>query len=142
METYFYFFSMLLIVLLLAKIDANQIKENKVINHRQEFLFFCIISLFSFVILYKENHFNFFKWSIYCGVTCLLLRGGFYDFSLNLFRGKSIWYISKNADGVYNGTQESLYDDILSKFKINANYVRVLLLALSIAWLFLHNKLL
>ena len=79
----------------------------------------------------------FIKWLFFCGITVAVLRVGFYDFCLNLFRGKSIWYISPNADGNYTGTKESLYDDLLHRFGINANTIRVSGVIASIVWLFI-----
>jgi len=140
MYTYYYYFLMLLLIVIHAKVDTDEIKRGKPINHNLEFLIFLIITLLSMFILYTKDAMPFIKWCIYCGITAPLLRAGFYDFTLNLLRGKSMWYISPNADGNYTGTKESWYDDILGKLKINANHIRMAALILSIVWLFIHTK--
>lgn len=140
MYTYYYYFIMLFLVVIHAKTDADEIKKGETINHKIEFLVFLILSLLSMFILYTSDAMPFFKWCIYCGITAALLRAGFYDFSLNLLRGKSMWYISANADGNYTGTKESWYDDMLRKLKLNANHIRMAATIVSVVWLLIHTK--
>jgi hypothetical protein len=142
MYLYYYYFIALFLVVLHAFIDADEIKRYKTINHKVEFFFFSFTICFSILIFYKSSYaLTFIEWCLYCGVTTLFLRVGFYDFSLNLFRGKSIGYISKNADGNYQGEKESLYDDLLHRFGINANFVRLGGIIISIIWLLFIKKL-
>jgi hypothetical protein len=142
MYLYYYYFIALFLVVLHAFIDADEIKRYKTINHKVEFFFFSFTICLSIILFYQSWYsLTFVEWGLYCGVTTLFLRVGFYDFSLNLFRGKNIGYISQNADGNYQGTKESLYDDLLHKFGINANFVRISGIVISIIWLLLIKKL-
>jgi hypothetical protein len=125
-----------------AYIDADEIKRYKTINHKVEFFFFSFTIAFSILMFYQSWYLlTFLEWAIYCVVTTLFLRVGFYDFSLNLFRGKNLWYVSKNADGNYSGTKESLYDDLLHKFCLNPNAIRLGGVIISILWLLFIKKL-
>jgi|GEM_PF-5041516 len=137
MTTYFYYGTILFLVVLHALVDAEEIKAHKTINHNQEFIFFSITSLLTIYLFYEKELMPLIQWLFFCGITIVFLRVGFYDFFLNLFRGKSIWYTSQNADGNYKGTKESLYDDLLHKFGINANTIRVSGVIASIIWLFI-----
>jgi len=134
----FYFVIILLLVIISASIDAMNILDGKSIDHKKEsfeFGIYCIIISLSFYH-FGSVKINFILWILYCIFTTLIVRTGWFDFLLNVFRGKSPFYISKNADGNYTGTKESKYDDFLHKIKINANYVRVISFVLSIIWFF------
>jgi len=139
---YYYYFIALFLVVVHAYIDADEIKRYKTINHKVEFLFFSFTICLSILLFYQSWYsLSFLEWAMYCGITTLFLRVGFYDFSLNLFRGKNLWYVSKNADGNYSGTKESLYDDLLHKFSLNPNVIRLVGVIISILWLLFIKKL-
>lgn len=141
MYLYYYYLISIFLVVLHAYIDADEIKRYKTINHKVEFFFFSFVVLLSIIMFYQSWYpLSFLQWTIFCGITTLFLRIGFYDFSLNLFRGKSIWYVSPNADGNYTGTKESLYDDLLHRFGLKPNVVRLGGVIISILWLLFIKK--
>lgn len=128
-----YFSLIAFLVLTNSFIDAYSIKKGRRVNHIIEsaiFGFFSII--FAIVLPYKVAFTN---WALFCSLTTIFIRIGFYDISVNIFRGKNMFYVSPNANGVYTGKGESLYDDIVAKFKINPNIIRIIFLCISIVWL-------
>ena len=135
----FYFVCIFLLVLLHAAVDAQTILEGKPIDHKREsveFSIYCIIISLLFYF-YHDIDMSFIKWVIHCIITIGVIRAGWFDFLLNGFRGLSIFYISKNADGNYTGTKESRWDDFIGKY---ANVYRIVNLVLSIVWFVFLNK--
>jgi hypothetical protein len=131
MET-LYFFLILLLVLINSLIDAVSIKKGRRINHVKESAIFGFFSIVFAIALPYKIAFN--NWVLFCSLTTIFIRIGVYDFSLNIFRGKNMFYISPNANGVYTGKNESFYDDMLHKLKISPNIIRVIFLCISISW--------
>jgi hypothetical protein len=68
------------------------------------------------------------------------MRIGWFDFLLNLIRGKSIWYVSPNADGNHTGTAESWWDDLLARLNVNPNFIRGSFFILSFLWIIFNQK--
>lgn len=126
----------ILIMLFFCVVQSDKIKKGQSINHIKHFLEFCFFIFLIAVLLFDTDLISFFKWIVYCGVSAILLRGALYDYMLNLLRGKNIGYVSPRADGIYTGTNESWYDDMLHKFKINQNFLRIACVFLSILWYF------
>lgn len=132
-----YFVTIILFTLLSAYIDSRIIKSGNKINHflhSSLYVFFCVALAF----LLRDNA-NYILWGIYCTITCLLIRAGWFDFALNIFRGLDWYYVSREADGVWKSANESLYDDLLAKFNANPNDVRILTFLFSIIWFFTIN---
>jgi len=134
----FYFVCIFLLVLLHATIDAKNILDGKSIDHKKEsiwFSIFCAVVSISFYFFHDVNM-SFILWFKHCVLTILIIRSGWFDFLLNIFRGLNIFYISKNADGNYTGTKESRWDDFIGKY---SNLFRIFNLVLSIVW-FIYFK--
>ncbi len=129
-----FFVIVVIITIAHAKIDTIQIQKNRRINHIFEASVYTALCLFFAYLLTTEYTI---KWGLFCAITCLLIRAGWFDFTLNLMRGKSLWYVSPNANGNYSGNKESLYDDLLSKIKhiIHPNDIRISSFLLSLMWL-------
>jgi hypothetical protein len=108
---YYYYFIALFLVVLHAYIDADEIKRNKTINHKVEFFFFSFVVLLSIIMFYQSWYpLSFLQWTIFCGITTLFLRVGFYDFSLNLFRGKKIDYTSSTTNSIIDQIEKLDFD--------------------------------
>jgi hypothetical protein len=117
-------------------VQSDKIKKGISINHVKHFLEFCFSVFLIAILLFDVDKIIFVKWILHCSVFTVLLRGAIYDYMLNLLRGKNIGYVSTRADGIYTGTNESWYDDILHRFKINQNVFRLACILLSIFWYF------
>jgi hypothetical protein len=130
----------MLVMLFFSLSQVSKFEDGEKINHVIAFAEFFLVCCLASVIAYDVERIRFSYWVCYCLVSIILVRGGFYDFILNSMRGKGIWYVSPKADGVYTGNKESWYDDILAKFNINQNVVRLTLAALSLIWLLLFNE--
>jgi len=126
----------ILIMLLFCVIQSDIIKKGQSINHVKHFLEFCLSVFLIAILLFDTDKVSFVRWILHCSVFTILLRGALYDYMINLIRGKNIGYVSPRADGIYTGTNESWYDDILHKFKINQNFLRIVCILLSIIWYF------
>ena len=118
-------------------VQSDKIKKGISINHVKHFLEFCFSVFLIAILLFDVDKISFVKWILHCSVFTVLLRGALYDYMLNLLRGKNIGYVSPRADGIYTGTNESWYDDILHRFKINQNVFRLVCILLSIVWYFI-----
>lgn len=129
-----FFLIVLTITIIHAKVDTILIQKFGKINHNLEASIYTALCLFFAYLLTKEYTI---KWGLFCAITCLLIRAGWFDFTLNLMRGKSLWYVSSNADGNYSGNKESFYDDLLAKIKnlIHPNDIRISSFFLSLMWL-------
>jgi len=134
----FYFVCIFLLVLLHAAFNARTILEGKPIDHKKEFVEFSIYCIIISLLFYFYHAINmpFIKWVDHCVFTVLVIRVGWFDFLLNIFRGLNVFYISKNADGNYTGTKESRWDDFIGKY---ANVSRIVNLVFSIIW-FIYFK--
>ena len=129
-----YFVTILLFTFLSANIDAKAIKKGHNINHWVHSSIYAILcALFGWAMLLHQP---IVLWGTYCFFTCILIRGGWYDFALNHYRGLDWWYVSRNADGTYTSANESLWDDLFAKIKLNPNDIRIIFFILSILWLF------
>jgi hypothetical protein len=137
---YAFFAITLLIMLFFALSQTSKFEDGEKINHVIAFAEFFLVCCLASIIAYDIERISFLNWCYYCTVSMFLVRGGFYDFILNLVRGKGIGYVSPKADGDYTSNEESWYDDLLSKLKLKPNFVRVTFAALSISWLLLFNK--
>jgi hypothetical protein len=107
------------IIVVHAGIDAYLIKKNKPIYHIVEQLIFSLFWI-GIVEFYWLNS------TKYIIENCLFVLGAriaLFDFALNIFRDKTLFYISPNANGKYTGTNESWWDDILQS---KANYIRII----------------
>jgi len=114
-----------------AFVDYFRIKNDKSINHKIESLAYsCVV--FFFVWILRQP--NFLHWFLYCAITVTLIRAGWFDFSLNTLRGKSLWYVSPIVDGTYKGNKESWYDEMLYKLNIHPIDIRIICFVLSIVW--------
>jgi len=132
--TYIFFAIVLLLCVINAFVDSLLIKRNIVINHIVDSAIFTIFCVF-FAIITREITI---AWIVYTVITTLLVRAGWFSFLLNIFRGKSIWYVSPNAELVYTGEYTSWWDDVLSYFK-NPNEIRFGGFIFSLIWLFIHH---
>lgn len=110
-----FYISIIALILLHSFIDSYLIKRQIRIDHIKGSFVFCVVWAL-LTILFKIE----IKQSIFFVV---ISRIGLFDFSLNLFRGKSIFYISPSVDGKYTGKYESKWDEIIGK---NANLIRIL----------------
>lgn len=126
----------ILIMLFFCVVQSDKIKKGQSINHVKHFLEFCFSIFLIAILLFDTDKISFAKWIFHCSIFTILLRGAMYDYMLNLLRGKNIGYVSPKAEGIYTGTNESWYDDVLHRFKINQNVFRLVCILLSILWYF------
>ena len=124
------------IMLMFAAIQANEIRYSQPINHIKEFTEWAICIILVCLITFNRDTVSFLSWIAYCFVFSIFLRGALYDYILNFLRGLPIDYVSPNANGNYTGNKESWYDDMLKKFSIRPNSIRIFFLVLSVIWLF------
>ncbi len=128
--TYLYFFSILVYMCIISFIESKGIRKRCSINYAEKTLIFvAFASIFAFR---TQGDAESFKWAIYCLVTCFLLRCGWYDFLVNKFSGRSLWYIKRKYE-------ESLYDRFFNKIGIHPHDLRGVCFVLSIIWLLLNK---
>jgi hypothetical protein len=127
----------ILIMLFFCVFQSDKIKKGQSINHIKHFLLFCLSIFLMVILLFDVDKISFAWWIFHCSVFTIFIRGAMYDYMLNLLRGKSIGYVSPRADGIYTGTNESWYDDMLHRFQINQNVLRIVCIFLSIIWYFI-----
>lgn len=120
----------LAITLLHAYIDSYLIKKNKYINHTVEaILYSAVCSMFIYILRSGDTG----KWWLFSAITVTIIRTGWFDFALNLMRGKELNYVSPNADGNFSSSQ-SFYDDLMVKLHIHVEDVRISGFFLSLCW--------
>jgi len=114
-----------IITILHAYLDSRKIKRNEYIDHFWRsvvWFFICLIPMiYVDLTQQKDSSYPF----IYL-IQMFIIRIGIYDFSLNIFRGLSPFYISK--------TTGSKIDLFYQRIGINQNVIRIIFLIITITY--------
>jgi hypothetical protein len=113
--------SYLLLVIINAKIDAKEIKNNKPIDHTLEYVVFLIISLWITVglnIIFKI-HLNPIGIGLITIIGSTVTRKAFFDFLLNKFRGLPLTYQSIQTTSLVDKIEHEVEDVMKIQAEMN-----------------------
>ena len=107
-----------------AIIDGRARKNGCDLNKVIEANIFSVFSIiWSVIFVNKCFYIPLWKWVLFCFITMLIIRSGWYHFISNIARGVKVWYVDENDD---NG--------LVAKIDF-----RFACFILSIVWLFTHK---